>query len=78
MEKNSSDVKGEPLQLLSIKMVNRPHTFRIFGDFLYILNYSMRSFIGRIEEGDNLSHIHSGTLTVAPTASIKDGEVLLF
>ena len=59
-------------------MGNRPHTFRIFGDFVYILNYSMRSFIGRIEEGDYLSHIHSGTLTVAPTANIRDGELLLF
>jgi len=38
----------------------------------------MRSFIGRIEEGDYLSHIHSGTLTVAPTANIREDELLLF
>jgi len=59
-------------------MVNRPHTFRIFGDLVYILNYSMQSFIGRIEEDNSLSQIYSSTLTVAPNGNIRNGELLLF
>ncbi|MDR2600224.1 MAG: hypothetical protein LBC73_08115 [Oscillospiraceae bacterium] len=58
---------------------NRPHTFRLFGDFAYIYNYSTWGYIVRIEDDDYLSYIHSGKmLRITTSANIKDDKLLLW
>ncbi|MCL2398740.1 MAG: hypothetical protein FWC91_03215 [Defluviitaleaceae bacterium] len=59
-------------------MANRPHTIRVFGDYVYILNYSMRSFIGKIESDNSLSSLHLGRLAFAPNSNNTSNIQLFF
>ena len=50
---------------------SRPSILRVFGDYIFMHNYSSRSFIGRIEEDGEVLQLHSGTLSMSQTRNLN-------
>ena len=50
---------------------SRPSILRVFGEYIFLLNYSSRSFIGRIEENGEVLPIHRGTLSMSQTRDLN-------